>query len=65
MTRIQTETRQQDRIVALFQDGIPLHVDELLSRTGMSRHDLGNALFLLELRGRIQQLPGKRFLLKQ
>jgi DNA processing protein len=39
-----------------------LHIDEVIARTGMAPHLALQALLALELKGLIEQLPGKRFL---
>ena len=39
-----------------------LHVDELVERSGLSSSEVLAALFDLELKGVVRQLPGKQFL---
>ena len=39
-----------------------LHVDELVERSGLTSSEVLAALFDLELKGVVRQLPGKQFL---
>jgi len=41
-----------------FLGDVPVHLDFLLSRTGMSPGDLGRLLVQMELRGLVKRLPG-------
>ena len=43
----------------------PLHVDRLIAMTGLKTGDLLNILLTLELKGYIEQLPGKLFIRKE
>jgi DNA processing protein len=52
------ETEQ--RVFACLADGA-VHVDDLMLRTGLAAARVLAVLLSLELRGLVQQLPGKRF----
>ncbi|MBN2569498.1 MAG: DNA-processing protein DprA [Deltaproteobacteria bacterium] len=43
----------------------PVHIDTLIPLTGCSTSDLLNILLSLELKGYIEQLPGKTFIIKE
>jgi len=43
----------------------PIAVDELIAASGLTAQEVLNSLLVLELRGRIRQLPGKLFQLKE
>ncbi|MGH7198266.1 MAG: DNA-processing protein DprA [Candidatus Omnitrophota bacterium] len=53
-------TEDESRILS-FLDGEPLHVDELIERSGLSAREAVSALSLMELKGVLKQLPGKHF----
>jgi len=42
----------------------PMHIDEIASVCCMEIHNAGSKLFLMELNGLVEQLPGKIFRLK-
>ena len=44
---------------------MPVNIDDLIAKTGEKPGDILNVLLLLELKGLICQLPGKRFTLKE
>jgi DNA processing protein len=50
----------EQQVFASLDDG-PIHVDHLMLRTGLSAGRVLEVLLSLELRGLVQQLPGKRF----
>jgi len=39
----------------------PVHIDQLISKAGLTSGELMNALLKLEMLDRIRQLPGKSF----
>ncbi|MDR2670878.1 MAG: DNA-processing protein DprA [Oscillospiraceae bacterium] len=49
------------RAVLLAVAGAPRHVDEIVEATGLSAAHVLRALTVLELQGRAESLPGKRF----
>jgi DNA processing protein len=49
-------------IFALLDVDESRHVDELVERSGLSSSEVLAALFDLELKGVVRQLPGKQFL---
>lgn len=51
----------EQRVFACLDDA-PVHVDHLMLRTSLSAGRVLEVLLSLELRGLVQQLPGKRFL---
>ncbi len=51
---------KQDPLLKYFLKG-PVHMDELLEKSGMEPAALSQSLLGLELEGQIQQLPGQRF----
>ena len=51
---------KQDPLLKYFVKG-PVHMDELLEKSGMEPAALSQSLLGLELEGQIQQLPGQRF----
>jgi DNA processing protein len=53
-----------EKCIIGFLSGKRIHVDELISVTGLSTGDLMSSLMSLELRGIIEQHPGKLFSLK-
>jgi DNA processing protein len=54
-------TPEEERIMALF--GVePVHIDKLIQQGGLGSSPTSAALLQLELKGRVRQLPGKRFL---
>jgi DNA processing protein len=50
----------EQRVFASLDDG-PVHIDDLMLRTGLAAASVLQVLLSLELRGLVQQLPGKRF----
>lgn len=52
-------TREEQQLVDLMRQGVTL-VDELMERSGRSAGDILSALTMLEIRGIIRRLPGKR-----
>jgi DNA processing protein len=49
------------RIILEFFERSPIHIDELIQRSGLSSSDTASLLLDLELRGFVTQLPGKMF----
>jgi DNA processing protein len=49
-------------LYALLQMDAARHVDELVESSGLSSSEVLSALFVLEMKGLVQQLPGKQFL---
>jgi DNA processing protein len=49
-------------LYALLQMDAARHVDELVETSGMSSSEVLSTLFELEMKGLVQQLPGKQFL---
>ena len=54
-----------DQKIMGFVSGSRVHIDDLISSTGLSSADILGALTTLELKGIIQQHPGKFFSLKK
>jgi DNA processing protein len=52
----------ESRVLAMLAPDAPLHIDELLVRSGLRPSELMNALLGLEMKDRIRQLPGKTFI---
>ena len=52
----------ESRILAMLAPDAPVHIDELLVRSGLRASELMNALLGLEMKDRIRQLPGKTFI---
>jgi DNA processing protein len=50
----------EQRVFTSLEDA-PVHVDDLMLRTGLAAARVLEVLLSLELRGLVQQLPGKRF----
>lgn len=48
-------------LYALLQMDASKHVDELVEQSGMNSSEVLSALFELEMKGLVQQLPGKQF----
>jgi hypothetical protein len=53
-----------DQKIIGFISGGRVHIDDLISSTGLSSADILSALTTLELKGIVQQYPGKFFSLK-
>ena len=51
---------QEIRIIKIIQKGIH-HIDEIIQRSNIPAGDINNILFMLEMKGVINQLPGKLF----
>jgi DNA processing protein len=47
-------------VFGVLDDG-PLHIDEVVTRAGRAPSEVLQVLLALELRGIVEQLPGKRF----
>jgi DNA processing protein len=54
-----------DQKIMGFISGGRVHIDDLISSTGLSSADILSALTTLELKGIVQQYPGKFFSLKK
>ncbi len=48
-------------LYALLNTDTPVHVDELLESSGLTSSEVLSALFEMELKGAVRQLPGKQF----
>jgi DNA processing protein len=51
---------EEERVYCLLGDE-PMHIDSIIARTGMDASRVCAILLQLELKGLVQQLPGKRF----
>jgi len=51
---------EEERVFRLVEDE-PAHIDSIIAQTGMDASRVSAILLQLELRGLVQQLPGKRF----
>jgi DNA processing protein len=51
----------EQKIISLLTDNAPMHIDELMFRSGMSNSLTASVILGLELRSIIATLPGKRF----
>jgi DNA processing protein len=51
-------------LLTLLKEDAPIHIDELISRAGLSSGELMGALLRLEMTDRVRQLPGKSFVRK-
>ncbi len=51
---------EEIRIVKIIQKGIH-HIDEIIQRSNIPAGEINNVLFMLEMKGVINQLPGKLF----
>ncbi|MFP5265148.1 MAG: DNA-processing protein DprA [Blastocatellia bacterium] len=51
-------------LLTLLKEDAPIHIDELISRAGLSPGELMGALLRLEMTDRVRQLPGKSFVRK-
>jgi Predicted Rossmann fold nucleotide-binding protein involved in DNA uptake len=54
-----------DQKIIGFVSGSRVHIDDLISSTGLSSADILSALTTLELKGMVKQYPGKFFSLKK
>jgi DNA processing protein len=54
-----------DQKIIDFISGSRVHIDDLISSTGLSSADILSALTTLELKGMVRQYPGKFFSLKK
>lgn len=57
---LQDLSREEMHILSTLEEG-PLHIDEVTSRCRISISDAAALLLQLELKGLVQQLPGKQF----
>jgi DNA processing protein len=55
---------EQAAIVKLLKK-TPMHIDAIIEESGCPVHDVLNILLFLELNGYVEQLPGKRFVIKE
>lgn len=53
-------TTEEIRVVKIIQEGVH-HIDEIIQRSNIPAGDINNILFMLEMKGVINQLPGKIF----
>ncbi|MDD5582933.1 MAG: DNA-processing protein DprA [Candidatus Marinimicrobia bacterium] len=58
------EVNESDKLILACLSRNPLHVDKILEKTQLSHGNLMSALLQLELKGYIQQLPGKFYIRK-
>jgi len=56
---------ETDQIIFDFVTESRIHIDDLISSTGLSSADILSALTTMELKGIVQQHPGKFFSLKK
>jgi DNA processing protein len=54
----------EKKVLALLKVDEPLHIDQLITRSGLNLGELMGALLNLEMRDRVRQLPGKAFVRK-
>lgn len=57
-------TGDEKRVYDILRVDEPVHIDVMIARTKLSRSELLGALLELELKERVQQLPGKCFVRK-
>lgn len=62
--RYENLNKMEKKIIKFISDK-HIHVDELISATGLSPADMLSALMAMELKGLVKQHPGKFFSLKQ
>jgi DNA processing protein len=60
-----TELSKTDQEIVDIVSGGCLHIDEIITGTGLSPAEISSTLMALELKGLIQQHPGKYFSLKK
>jgi DNA processing protein len=60
----QALTETERRVFSLMKADEPVHIDQLIARTGLTSGELMGALLTLEMSERIRQLPGKAFVRK-
>ena len=53
----------QRRIVSVMDNSTPLHIDEICFKSGVEIAVANQCLFMLELAGKVKQLPGKYYIL--
>ncbi len=63
-TQLPDMTEVEKKIVALFSSG-PLHVDQIARTLNLSTAELLELLLALELKGVLQEVAGKRFILSE
>ncbi|MEO0247039.1 MAG: DNA-processing protein DprA [candidate division WOR-3 bacterium] len=51
-------TPEQNQVLKVL-NGEPLHIDQILNKTGLNIHELLSLLFELELKNLVKELPGK------
>lgn len=54
-------TGAERRVYSLLKTDEPVHIDHLISKSGLTSGDLMGALLNLEMTDRVRQLPGKTF----
>ncbi|HVB07716.1 MAG TPA: hypothetical protein VNF00_02110 [Candidatus Acidoferrales bacterium] len=52
----------EQTLYAMLEVDSARHVDDLVEHSGMSSSEVLSSLFELEMKGLVQQLPGKQFL---
>jgi DNA processing protein len=62
---VKTELSKTDQEIVDIVSGGCLHIDEIITGTGLSPAEISSTLMALELKGLIQQHPGKYFSLKK
>ena len=60
--RLPALSRDESRVFDVLEP-YPIHIDELARKTGISPGELAGILLSLELKGLVDQMPGKRFCL--
>ena len=58
--RVAVLSREEEQVLATFQEG-HLHIDEVIRATHLTPQQVVAILLMLELKGWVQQLPGKIF----
>jgi DNA processing protein len=64
-TPAKTELSKADQGIVDIVSGGCLHIDEIITASGLSPAEISSALMALELKGLVQQHPGKFFSLKK
>src|SRR5258705_966659 len=53
--------RSEKKLYDLLREDQPVHIDDLVERSGLNSSEVLATLFTLEMKGIIRQLPGKQF----
>lgn len=57
--------RPDEAAIVKFLRNTPTHIDTIIEESGFPAHHVLNILLALELHGHVEQLPGKRFIIKE